>query len=55
MTPTPAQIAAGVAEAKAMVAEYNLPPFIADQITDDKITEGVTRVLIASLAAGSAS
>lgn len=54
MTPTPEQIAAGVAEAKKLIAEY-APPFLARQISDEQITQGVTEIVTAALAAGSAS
>jgi hypothetical protein len=47
--PTPAQIAAGVAKAKEMLAKAPLPSFIAHQITDDQIAEGITEIATAIL------
>jgi hypothetical protein len=50
MTPTPEQIAAGVAKAKEMLAASHLPSFITHQVTDDQLKEGITEILVAALA-----
>jgi hypothetical protein len=49
MTPTPEQIAAGVAAAKEMIADAPIPDFLKSQVTDDDITNAVTRVVTAAL------
>jgi hypothetical protein len=49
MTPTPEQIAAGVAKAKEMLAAAPVPDFLKDQVTDDQITGAVTDVVTAAL------
>jgi spore maturation protein CgeB len=48
MTPTKDQINLGVAEAKSLMSQY-APSFIANMITDDQITQGVTAILVAAL------
>jgi hypothetical protein len=50
MKPNQAQIDAGVAEAKLMISQADIPAFIADQITDDRVTAAVTQVLDAAFA-----
>lgn len=54
MKPNDAQIAAGVVEAKALVAQY-VPAFLQGQINDDEIKQGVVAILTAALSAGDAA
>jgi hypothetical protein len=54
MTPTKAEIDAGVVEAKKLVAQY-VPAFLQGQINDDEIAQGVTAILTAALEAGDAA
>ena len=49
MTPTPEQIAAGVAVAKDLIASAPVPDFLKGQVTDDDITNAVTKVVTAAL------
>jgi hypothetical protein len=49
MYPTPSQIAAGVAAAKEMIADAPIPDFLKSQVTDEDITNAVTRVVTAAL------
>lgn len=52
MTPTQAQIAAGIAKAKELMTEY-APAFVARMVTDEQLTEGVTQIVTAALEAKS--
>lgn len=54
MKPTDAQIAAGVAEAKKLMDQY-APSFVRNMVTDDQLTQGVTAIVTAALAAGSST
>lgn len=54
MKPTQAQIDAGVAEAKKLMAEY-APRFVQNMVSDEQLTEGITAIVTAALAAGDAA
>jgi hypothetical protein len=54
MIPTVQQIAAGVAAAKEMIVDAPIPQFLKNQISDDDITNAVTRVITAALNAPTA-
>ena len=49
MTPTAQQIAAGIAAAKEMIADAPIPDFLKSQVTEEDITNAVTRVVTAAL------
>jgi hypothetical protein len=50
MTPTQAQIDAGVAKAKQLIAGAPIPAFIANQITDEEIAQAVSEIVTAAFA-----
>jgi hypothetical protein len=49
IVPTPEQIASGLTEAKDMLADAPIPGFIKSQVTDEAITNAVTRLARAIL------
>jgi hypothetical protein len=51
MKPTPEQIAAGVVEAKVLIETISIPAFLKHHVTDAAITDAVTKILTAALAA----
>ena len=53
--PTPEQIKAGTAQAKSMIPMNEVPIMFRHLITDEKITDAVTKILTAALNAKGAA